>query len=571
VDKAQILIVEDSPTQLKLLQYLLEKNGHTVTASTDGRAALALARQLPLNLIISDISMPDMDGYQLCREIRQDPRLEALPLLLLTSLSDPADVIRGLAAGANGFISKPYEEDHLLSSIDYLLVNRKLRKEGAGGDVNEVIFGQEKYVIEADRRQVLDFLLPVFATAVQKNQSLLAARNELQHLNEQLEEKVAERTALLSAEVAERKRAQEQIILQMQKLHALRDIDIAINASLDLRVSLNIFLDKLTNNLQVDAAAVLILNPVTKTLECVVERGFRTTMKNLRLYLSDSFAGRVVLDRRTLQIKNVAEVKDRLRTPLLEREDMVAYVGVPLVAKGQVKGVLEIFQRTAFSPQTEWLDFLEALAGQAAIALDNATLFDDLQKTNLELLLAYESTLEGWARTLELRDQETEGHSRRVTDLTVRIAGIMGVADKDMMHVRHGALLHDVGKIGIPDGILLKRGPLTDIEWEIMRRHTQYAYELLSPIAFLMPALDIPYCHHEKWDGSGYPRGLKGEQIPLAARIFAVVDVWDALNSDRPYRKKMNREEVLAYIQSLAGTHFDPRVVEVFLSLEDLE
>ncbi len=570
-EKIKVLIAEDSPTQTELLKYLLHQHGYTVLAAQNGREALGLLRDNEADIVISDINMPDMNGYQLCQAVKADERLKDIPVVLLTALSDPADIIKGLASGASSFISKPYDEEHLLSNISYILTNKALRQEKQQDKDIDVIFGGERYFITSSRHQILDFLLPVFETAVRKNSSLIAAQKELKALNERLEEKVEERTALLTSEITERKKAEEQIILQMQKLSALRDIDIAINASLDLRVSLNIFLDKATTNLKVDAADVLLLNPVTKTLECIADRGFRSAnQKNTRIYLSDSLAGRVVLDRRTIHLKNVQELKDRTRATVILDEKFIAYHGVPLIAKGQVKGVLEVFHRNIFNPTSEWLDFLEALAGQAAIAVDNATLFDDLQRSNIELMLAYDATLEGWARTLELRDQETEGHSRRVTDLTMRIASIMGVADKDLLHVRHGALLHDVGKIGIPDGILLKQGPLNDLEWEIMRRHPVYAYELLSPVAFLLPALDIPYCHHEKWDGSGYPRGLKGEQIPLSARIFAIVDVWDALISDRPYRKKRNKADVRDHISSLSGTHFDPKVVDIFLTMDDI-
>src|SRR5689334_22264450 len=170
-----------------------------------------------------------------------------------------------------------------------------------------------------------------------------------------------------------------------------------------------------------------------------------------------------------------------------------------------------------------WSAFGEMLAQQTAIAIDNVELFDNLQRSNLDLGLAYDATIEGWSHALDLRDHETEGHTQRVTEMTVRLGRMMGMDDVAMVHMRRGALLHDIGKMGIPDAILLKPGPLTEHEWTIMKLHPVYAYELLSPIAFLHPALDIPYCHHEKWDGSGYPRGLKGEEIPLAARIFAVV------------------------------------------------
>jgi putative two-component system response regulator len=186
-----------------------------------------------------------------------------------------------------------------------------------------------------------------------------------------------------------------------------------------------------------------------------------------------------------------------------------------------------------------------------------------------ELITAYDKTIEGWSRALDLRDKETEGHSQRVTEMTVRLARVAGLSEEALKHVRRGGLLHDVGKLGIPDAILLKAEKLTASEWEIMRKHPVYAYEWLSRIEYLLPALDIPYSHHEKWDGSGYPCGLKGEEIPLAARLFAIVDVWDALTSDRPYRKAMTIEEALEYIRSQSGKHFDPEVVRMFFNLFD--
>jgi putative nucleotidyltransferase with HDIG domain len=189
-----------------------------------------------------------------------------------------------------------------------------------------------------------------------------------------------------------------------------------------------------------------------------------------------------------------------------------------------------------------------------------------LHRSKMDLVTAYDTTLEGWVKVLELRNIEIEGHSQRVTDLALRLAGAMGIDGDDLDHFRRGALLHDIGKMAIPDHILLKAGSLTDEEWETMHQHPIYAVEMLHDIPFLHPALDIPRCHHEKWDGSGYPYGLKGEEIPLAARIFAVVDVWDALRSDRPYRPAIPVEEAWKIIQQESGTHFDPRIVEAFLS-----
>jgi putative nucleotidyltransferase with HDIG domain len=194
-------------------------------------------------------------------------------------------------------------------------------------------------------------------------------------------------------------------------------------------------------------------------------------------------------------------------------------------------------------------------------------MFENLQRANINLTLAYDETIEGWSRAMDLRDKETEGHSQRVTELTLHVAREMNLRGAELAHMRRGALLHDIGKMGIPDNILLKPGPLNEDEWVIMREHPVLARELLFPIRHLRPSLDIPYCHHEKWDGTGYPQGLIGEQIPLSARIFAVVDIFDAMTSDRPYRSAMSKEEVLEHIRSLSGSHLDPKIVDVMLKV----
>jgi putative nucleotidyltransferase with HDIG domain len=196
-------------------------------------------------------------------------------------------------------------------------------------------------------------------------------------------------------------------------------------------------------------------------------------------------------------------------------------------------------------------------------------LFDNLERSNLELSLAYDATIEGWARALDLRSEDTEKHSYRVVEKTLELARVMDVNDNQMVHIRRGAFLHDIGKIAVPDDIMNKPGPLTAAEWEIMRMHPVHGYQLLSPIAYLHPAIEIPYYHHEKWDGSGYPHGLRGEEIPLAARIFAIVDVWDALLNDRPYRKAWSEERVREYLREQSGKHFDPRVVDAFFRLQE--
>lgn len=370
----------------------------------------------------------------------------------------------------------------------------------------------------------------------------------------------------MAANALHRMRLYEQTRRRLNYLDALHTIDHFINASLDLHETLRVLIDQVIIQLNVDAAAVLLFNPVTGELEYAAGSGFYTdAISHTRLRPGEGYAGRAAAEAHSICVRDVSQQPSQFRAELLEKENIRTYYGVPLIAKGSLKGVLEIFHRTIFDPDQEWLNFLDMLASQAAIAIDNAEMFAELGRTNDDLILAYDATIEGWARALELRDVETEGHSRRVTELTLKLASALGVPQEDLIHVRRGALLHDVGKMAIPDAILLKPGPLNVEESIIMQQHPNYAYDLLFPIPFLRPALDIPYAHHEKWDGTGYPRGLKGEEIPLAARIFAVVDVFDALSSDRPYRDGWEKSRVLQYIREQSGKHFDPRVVEKFL------
>lgn len=366
--------------------------------------------------------------------------------------------------------------------------------------------------------------------------------------------------------------AEDRIRRQLEHLTALVEIDRAINFSFDLNLSLTTLLTHIIVQSGVDAADVLLFNPRDRTLEYVAGRGFHTkAIEHARQPLGEGYAGLAAQERRIVHIPDLVKEQDSfLRGILLAGEDFVSYYGVPLIAKGQVMGVLEVFQRTQLIHDKEWLDFLKALAAQAAIAIENVTLFDNLQRSNTELFKAYDATIEGWSRALELRDNETEGHTRRAADLTVKLARLFGLSDAELVQVRWGALLHDIGKMGIPDEILFKHDTLTEAEWVVMKKHTVFAYEMLSPIRYLRLALDIPCAHHEKWDGTGYPLGLKGEQIPLVARIFAVVDVWDALRSDRLYRTSWSVEKVREHLRSLAGTHFDPHVVTVCLDSEFL-
>lgn len=356
---------------------------------------------------------------------------------------------------------------------------------------------------------------------------------------------------------------------QLKRLSALRSIDLAIASGLDLSLLLSILLDRVIETMHVDAAAILLLDSETNILKFGSGKGFHTNiLQYTRLKPGQGYAGRAVLERRMISVpdltKNTTEFD---RSPLFPSERFMVYYGVPLVAKGLVLGVLEIFHRAPLHPDEDWLDFLNIISGQAAIAIDSAMMFKNLQISNFELSLAYNATIDAWSRTLDLRDHETEGHTRRVTDLTIRFAAMNGVKDTDLIHIRRGATLHDIGKVVIPDHILFKPGPLNNEEWETMRQHPKYAVDLLSPIKYLESAMEIPHWHHERWDGRGYPDQLGGEEIPYSARMFALADVYDALTSDRPYRKAWSKQDAIHYIEDQAGKQFDPRLVPEFLNM----
>lgn len=376
-----------------------------------------------------------------------------------------------------------------------------------------------------------------------------------------------ESLAEIAGAAVHRIRLHEETVRRLQNLQALHEVDLAVASNFDLRPTLDTVIGHAIHQLGVDVVDILLLRPHLNKLEYAAGQGFRTRFnRDASVRVGEGFAGRVALERRPLYMSDPTDVQmSRTFATFWNEEGFRSYFCVPLIAKGDIKGVLEVFNRTLLPSNPDWLYYLETLAGQAAIAIDNTQLFENLQQANMELGVAYEATIEGWSRALDLRDEETEGHTERVTDMALALAANFKFTPFEMMSIRRGAILHDIGKMGVPDTILRKQGPLTEEEWTVMRRHPQLAYDMLKPIHYLRDSLDIPYCHHEKWDGTGYPRGLAGENIPLAARIFSVVDVYDALTNHRPYRRAWSVDKTLDYIREESGRYFDPRVVEAFL------
>ncbi len=363
----------------------------------------------------------------------------------------------------------------------------------------------------------------------------------------------------------------DQLKLKQSQLRALMSVGQVINSSLGLRRVLEEVMDSLISLMRAERGFLMLREP-NGELAVRIARGIaHVNLEEEAFKVSRSVVRKVVETNAPVLTTN-AQADPRFDAQMsVAAYQLRSILCVPLKLKEELIGVLYVDNRAhAGIFKENDLDLISAFADQAAVAIDSARLFEDLQASHRELEKAYQATLEGWVRALDMRDKETEGHTQRVTILTHRLARSMGVGDAELVHITRGALLHDIGKMAIPDGILLKPGQLTEHERELIKKHPTYAYEMLSPIDFLAPAIHIPYCHHEKWDGTGYPRGLKQYEIPFAARIFPVIDVWDALTSDRPYRKAMPGAEVRRLIQADSGKHFDPLVVEAFMDLKDL-
>ena len=363
----------------------------------------------------------------------------------------------------------------------------------------------------------------------------------------------------------------DQIKLKQSQLGALMSVGQMINSSLGLNRVLEEVMDSLIALMHAERGFLMLREPNGK-LSVRIARGLAHINLDEEAFKVSNTVVRKVADSGTPVLTTNAQADPRFDAQMsVMAYQLRSILCAPLKLKDDLIGVLYVDNRAHSGIfQESDLVVISAFADQAAVAIESARLFEELQESHRELEKAYQATLEGWVRALDLRDKETEGHTQRVTILTHRLARSMGVNGKALVHITRGALLHDIGKMAIPDGILLKPGDLTEEERKLIQKHPVYAYEMLSPIDFLAPAIDIPYCHHERWDGTGYPRGLKGKEIPFAARIFPVIDVWDALTSDRPYRKALPHDEVRQRIQADSGKHFDPIVVDAFMELEDL-
>jgi PAS domain S-box-containing protein len=445
--RSTILIVDDDIAARDTLEELLAYENYEIICASNGIDALEMARDLHPDVILSDVMMPKMNGFEVCRRLRADPVLAEVPIILITGLDDRDSFLKGLEAGADDFISKPFDRIKLSARVAAVVRLNRYRR-------------------------------------------LVEERAKFERL------------------------------------------------------------------IELSPDGVLLIDN-----EGTIQMANPTLTRMLHMAEGSSLMGRKITAFAGVQYF----------------ADFLKFISKAFADPGGIYRAETRFVRT---DDTEFPVEISAghcaLQSQPAVQLiirditERKVAEEEIRRAHEELTLACDTSLEGWSRALELRDRDTEGHSQRVTQMTLLLARAMDVSAEQLVHIRRGALLHDIGKMGIPDSILRKPGPLTEEEWVIMRKHPEYAYAMLSPIAYLRPALDIPCHHHEWWDGTGYPCGLEGENIPLAARIFAVVDIWDALCSDRPYSSGWSTIAVRDHIQALAGTHLDPKVVEVFMSLESV-
>ncbi len=361
------------------------------------------------------------------------------------------------------------------------------------------------------------------------------------------------------------------IHIPAKELSTLLKVSSSLSSTMELAEVLQIAIESVTDLIGIETGAIytlenerLYLGATTPPLPPEFPYPLRFAHLADHPHICQTIANRapVYLQNTRLAVLTPAE------QAVVAARQLISVLYFPLLLKEEAIGVFIIGATHAerqFSKNE--IDLCYILSAQVSLALANARLYQKAQQAIVDLNQAYDATLEGWSKVLDMRDHVTDEHTQRVVDLTLRLARRMGIPEAEMGHIRRGALLHDIGKIAIPDSILQKPGALDETEIPIMQTHPEKAYQIISQISYLVPAIDIPYCHHEKWDGSGYPRGLKEAEIPLTARIFAVIDVYDALTSDRPYRQAWSKEKALDHIQGQAGQHFDPHAVRAFMEM----
>lgn len=624
----RVLIVEDSEDDSLLILRELQKGGY-IPVHERVETAESMQKSLEghsWDLVLSDFRLPHFSGpaaLALIKEMGLD-----LPFILISGAIGEINAVSVMKAGAHDFVAKG-SWARLIPAVERELREAEIRRMRRQGEerlklqafIMEsmaeglVVYDERGTILMTNRAFDLMFNYESGAL-IGRHVSLLnnLSADENARMFDEIEKRIknngtwigelintrkdgsqfytsAHVSSLESGnkryiisvheDITENKRVQEQVKQQLERLSALHEIDTAIASLTDLDMTLKIILSHAIKQLPADAAAVYLLDPYTQTLELKDELCSEKLTFPKSLRIGEYVAGRAAMERRLISLADIEnsslanQSTDEQKTvvPMASSSaDEHNYLDVfgacfalPLIARGQTLGAFEVSLYTPADFNQEWFNFFETLAGQLAIAFDNYSLFEGLQQSNARLIQAFDETIESWARLVDQHCHRPEGYSWLLADASVRLGRSINLNESEIVNIQHGALLYDIGLFLVPEHVLQKSTALDPDEKAAIDRHPVIAYELIYPNAFLRTAIDIPYCHHEHWDGSGYPRGLKGEEIPLSARIFAVIEVWNALLSDRPYRPAWTEAQARKYLEDQSGHQFDPNVIETFL------
>jgi len=557
----EILIVEDSPVEAELLRRCLDRAGYRVTVARNGEEGLQAARVRRPALIVSDINMPLMDGYQLCHAIKYDEALWNVPVILLTMLSEPEDIIQAVNNGADGYIIKPFVEAILLERIRALLATPILRKRADERRSLRVEYDNKTFALAGSSQQILNLLLSVHENTFVQSRDLMRIQAQLNLLNESLDDQVRARTAELLQEKQNLERAN-------RALHTLSACNVAlVRAKSEEELFQNVCRHIVETGEHLFAEVSFPGEEAESIPNYVYHFGSDAISQSLAGWERDPENIRYNL---ALTAQQARQTKLYNGSVGYNLEKLIGLgiksgLALPLINNDHLYGVLTVFSSNPEAFDAAEIELMEELAGDIAYGIVTLRTRAEHDRSAAELRRVLEQTITAIALTLEKRDAYTAGHQQRVAKLAAAIAAEMGLPPQQVEGVRFGAMLHNIGTVSVPAEIINRPDRLSDLQFSLVKQHTQTGFEIVKDIPFPWPVAQMVLQHHERLDGSGYPQGLKGEQIILEARILAVADVLEAMIAYRPYRAALERDAALAALTQARGTQFDPEVVDACL------
>ncbi len=558
----EILIVEDSPVEAEMLRRILVRAGYQVPPiAKNGEEGLQALREHPCALVISDIQMPLMNGYELCRAIKLDEKLWSTPVILVTMLSEPKDIVRALGVGADSYITKPYVEDILLGRINSLLANPLPRKLAEEHRKIQLECGGENYNIAVGGQQMANLLLSVYENSLNLNQELMRIQNQLNLLNDSLDEKVRARTAELLLE--------KQNLVRVNR--ALRTLSACNGALVHARTEEELFQSICRHIVEIGEHLFAEVSFPGEEPESIPNYVYHFGSSAISQSLAESERDlENIRHNLTLTAQQARQTKMyngsvEYNLGKLAGLGIKAGLALPLINNDRLCGVLTVFSSTPEAFDAAELKLMEELAGDIAYGIVTLRTRAERDCSAAELRRVLEQTITAIALTLEKRDAYSAGHQQRVAKLATAIAAGMGCTPQQVEGIHFGALLHNIGTVAVPAEIINRPDKLSELQYALVKQHTQNGFEIVKDIPFPWPVAQMVLQHHERLDGSGYPQGLKGEQIILEARILAVADVLEAMIAYRPYRAALKMDAALDMLTQGRGTQFDPAVVDACL------